>query len=146
VGFQRTVINAIVHHSFPKRVELLFTFECTLSATQTVHGMQFFSAPSDWENETERCHCKEGWRLCTANDSFQLSASLPRGFVVPRSLTDNQILKASKHFMANRPPVWCWGHINKCVIVRMAVLHPFITDTYVKLHNFYSFPILFFCK
>jgi hypothetical protein len=31
--------------------------------------------------------------------------------------------------MGNRPPVWCWGHINKCVIVRMAVLHPFITDT-----------------
>lgn len=29
VGFHKTVINAILHHSFPKRIELLFNFECT---------------------------------------------------------------------------------------------------------------------
>ncbi|KAK4015020.1 hypothetical protein OUZ56_027535 [Daphnia magna] len=100
-----------------------------LPPTQTVHEMQFFTNRQDWESEVERCHCNEGWRVCSANENYQLSASLPQGFVVPRSLSDNQILKASKHFMGNRPPVWCWGHINKCVIVRMAVLHNFITDT-----------------
>lgn len=129
VGFHKTVINAILHHSFPKRIELLFSFECMLPPTQTVHEMQFFTNRQDWESEVERCHCNEGWRVCSANENYQLSASLPQGFVVPRSLSDNQILKASKHFMGNRPPVWCWGHINKCVIVRMAVLHNFITDT-----------------
>lgn len=102
---------------------------CRLPPTQTVHEMQFFTNGHDWESEVERCHCNEGWRVCSANENYQLSASLPQAFVVPRSLSDNQILKASKHFMGNRPPVWCWGHINKCVIVRMAVLHTFITDT-----------------
>ena len=130
VGFHKTAVAAILHHSYPKRVELLFTFECALPATQAVHGMQFFSGPADWESEVDRCSCESGWRVCVANDRFQLSASLPRAFVVPRSLSDGQILKASKHFMGNRPPVWVWGHsVNKTVLVRMAVLQPFITDT-----------------
>lgn len=97
--------------------------------------MQFFTSRHDWESEVERCHCNEEWRVCSANENYQLSASLPQGFVVPRSLSDNQILKASKHFMGNRPPVWCWGHINKCVIVRMSVLHNFITDTYSNIKS-----------
>jgi len=128
-GCQKMVINAILHHSFPKRVELLFTYDCTLPATNSVSGMQFFSNPVDWENEVDRCNCTVGWRVCVINEQYQLSSSLSRGFVVPRSLSDNQILKASKHFMGNRPPVWCWGHSNNCVIVRMAALQPFITDT-----------------
>jgi len=129
VGCHKTVINSILHHSFPKRIELLFTYDCTLPATNSVTGMQFFSNPIDWENEVDRCNCTVGWRVCISNDRYQLSPSLPQGFVVPRSLSDNQILKASKHFMINRPPVWCWGHSNNCVIVRMAALQTSITDT-----------------
>ena len=54
--------------------------------------------------------------------------SLPQAFVVPRSLSDEQILKASRFFIGHRPPVWCWAHTNNCVIVRMASLDPFVAD------------------
>ena len=62
---------------------------------------------------------------------------MPQSFVVPCSLSDSQILKASKCFMGNRPPFWSWGNHNECVIVRMASLYSFVTDTWVKSWKFH---------
>jgi len=42
VGCHKTVINSILHHSSPKRVELLFTYDCTLPVTTLLLVCNFF--------------------------------------------------------------------------------------------------------
>ena len=47
--------------------------KCRLPATQHVPGMQWFANADDWCHEIDRCNCAASWRLCLANNQYQLS-------------------------------------------------------------------------
>ena len=59
---------------------------------------------------------------------FLMMCSLPEWIVVPSSATDLQLLEASRHFRAGRPPLWCWSSPHGAALARMADIHPYITD------------------
>ncbi|CAG2065861.1 unnamed protein product [Timema podura] len=86
-----------------------------------------FREAEDWERELLRTGC-EGWRLSPANQSFQMSSSLPQWLVIPIALLDWQLGDAARHFRGSRPPVWCWGTPDGAALVRMADIQPTITD------------------
>ncbi|KAK2721746.1 myotubularin-related protein 10-B-like [Artemia franciscana] len=121
-GAERAIVNAMLHHCYPKRVELHFAFECRLPATQDVPGVSMFRQAQDWDEELRRCHSSTGWRICYANENYQICPSLSEVIVVSSDLTDDDIAKASASFRGNRPPIWCWGHKSGCVIVRMSTV------------------------
>ncbi|XP_051168086.1 myotubularin-related protein 12 [Leptopilina boulardi] len=128
------VVNALLHHAFPSRHQLLFAYDYKVKYYCSVDkSVRFYRDKSDWENELERVlhkssHLKRGWRLSTANEQFQLSSSLPEYIIVPASVTDSQLTNAAHHFQDNRPPVWSWSNDRGAALVKMAELSPTITE------------------
>ncbi|XP_033226069.1 myotubularin-related protein 10-B [Belonocnema kinseyi] len=128
------VVNALLHHAFPSRHQLLFAYDykekyyCSIDK-----GVRLFRHKSEWENELDRTSCKSGllkrgWRLSTANEQFQISPSLPEYIIVPGSVTDSQLINAAQHFQDNRPPIWSWSNERGAALVKMAELSSTITE------------------
>uniref|UniRef100_A0A8C3GA02 Myotubularin related protein 10 n=1 Tax=Cyclopterus lumpus TaxID=8103 RepID=A0A8C3GA02_CYCLU len=128
----KKVCLAIAHYSHPADLPLLFGFEYQgrryhESKGQRVNGASprgglrtpIFDRPSDWDREIKRTGALE-WRVCSINESYAISPSLPEHFVVPVSLADQDLKKHSIYFMNQRIPLWCWNHPNGSALVRMA--------------------------
>ena len=49
-------------------------------------------------------------RVSRANDTWQVSISLPQQFVVPAHVTDETLSRISGLCLGTRPPVWVWGN------------------------------------
>ncbi|XP_069689559.1 myotubularin-related protein 10-B isoform X2 [Periplaneta americana] len=127
VGHGKTLTNALLHHAFPRRHQLLFAYDYREPYYNCQRDVCSFRALNDWERELSRTGCT-GWRLSAINQSFQLSTSLPQWLVVPQAVLDWQLGDAARHFRGSRPPIWCWGSPQGAALVRMADIHPTITD------------------
>ncbi|XP_037344094.2 myotubularin-related protein 10 [Pungitius pungitius] len=127
----KKVCLAIAHYSHPADLPLLFGFEYQGrryhdSKEQQVNdstprgGLRtpIFDRPSDWDREIKRTGASE-WRVCSINENYSISSSLPEHIVVPVSLADQDLKQNSIYFMNQRIPVWCWNHPNGSALVRM---------------------------
>lgn len=121
----KRVTNTILHHSCPKRDELLFAYDFGQNGTfaETSQGNQFHSK-EDWEDELKRLGCDKSWRVADINTGFQKSASLPEYFVVPQCLMNTDLLKAIGQFSNERMPIWSYTYPdNGASLVRMSHIH-----------------------
>uniref|UniRef100_A0A1B6ECB3 Myotubularin phosphatase domain-containing protein n=1 Tax=Clastoptera arizonana TaxID=38151 RepID=A0A1B6ECB3_9HEMI len=127
VGHGRNLTNALLHHAFPKRHQLLFAYDFREPYYSVPMGTCMFRDPGDWGRELARTGC-QGWKMSPVNKEFKMSTSLPEWIVVPNSATDMQLLEAARHFRCGRPPLWCWSTPSGAALVRMADIQPYITD------------------
>jgi len=99
----RNITNALLHHSRPKKNELLFAFEHSLNTPlHTQYG-------AVWEDVRSESECPN-MRVSRANESWQVSTSLPQQFIVPGHVTDESLCLISGLCLGTRPPVWVWGN------------------------------------
>ncbi|KAM3877013.1 myotubularin-related protein 10 [Diretmus argenteus] len=128
----KKVCLAIAHYSHPADPQLLFGFEYLGrqyhgSAGKQINGTvsggalqtPLFDRPSEWDREIKRTGAAE-WRVCSINEGYGISPSLPEFFVVPVSLADQDLKQYSYSFTDKRIPLWCWNHPNGSALVRMA--------------------------
>eukprot|EP00092_Neocalanus_flemingeri_P003552 GFUD01003810.1.p1 GENE.GFUD01003810.1~~GFUD01003810.1.p1 ORF type:complete len:790 (+),score=205.68 GFUD01003810.1:71-2440(+) len=99
----RNITNALLHHSRPKKNELLFAFEH--SPNENLHN-QYGTV---WEDVRRESECPN-MRVSRANDTWQVSISLPQQFVVPAHVTDEALSLVSGLCLGTRPPAWVWGN------------------------------------
>ncbi|XP_038644624.1 myotubularin-related protein 10-like, partial [Scyliorhinus canicula] len=129
----RKICLVIAHYSQPKDLQLLFGFayageKCQPSVNGTdpeVDGLQtsLFETYSDWDREIKRTGASE-WRVCSVNEHYATSTSLPEYFVVPSSLADEDLKQLVPSFNGDRIPMWCWYHWTGSALVRMANIKP----------------------
>ncbi|XP_041642278.1 myotubularin-related protein 10 isoform X2 [Cheilinus undulatus] len=128
----KKVCLAIAHYSHPADLHLLFGFEYQgrryheskgerVNGSNLQGGLQTpnFDRPSDWDREIKRTGASE-WRVCSINESYAISQSLPEYNVVPVSLADQDLKQYSIFLHDSRIPRWCWNHSNGSALVRMA--------------------------
>uniref|UniRef100_A0A1B6FET7 Myotubularin phosphatase domain-containing protein n=1 Tax=Cuerna arida TaxID=1464854 RepID=A0A1B6FET7_9HEMI len=127
VGHGRNLTNALLHHAFPKRHQLLFAYDFREPYYRCPMDVCMYQDPGDWGRELARTGAV-GWRLTAVNKEFKMSSSLPEWLVVPSSATDPQLLEAARHFRGGRPPLWCWSSPRGAALVRMSDIQPFIAD------------------
>ncbi|KAL7635788.1 UNVERIFIED_CONTAM: hypothetical protein RMT77_013605 [Armadillidium vulgare] len=118
------VTNALLVHRFSKKLDL---FYLALDMPPPKDGIPSFRLAKDWEKELERTRC-QNWRVTKHNEENNVFESLSPLFVVPHSITDSELAKASHYFRGNRPPVWCWGTPRGAALVRMAQVSPNISS------------------
>ncbi|RXM30068.1 Myotubularin-related protein 10 [Acipenser ruthenus] len=139
----KKVCLAIAHYSQPADPQLLFGFEYVGKryynpAGDKVNGVDpggggdggggvegvqtpLFDRSSDWDREIKRTGGSE-WRVCSINESYVISLSLPEYCVVPVSLADQDLKQFSIYFTGQRIPLWCWNHPNGSALVRMSTI------------------------
>ncbi|KAL1271405.1 hypothetical protein QQF64_030421 [Cirrhinus molitorella] len=128
----KKVCLAIAHYSHPADPQLLFGFEYVGkryhgSTGERVNGVDpggglqtpLFDCSSDWDREIKRTGASE-WRVCTVNQGYFISPSLPEFFVVPVSLADQDLKQYACFFYSQRIPLWCWNHSSGSALVRMS--------------------------
>ncbi|XP_048828822.1 LOW QUALITY PROTEIN: myotubularin-related protein 10-like [Brienomyrus brachyistius] len=122
----RKVCLAIAHYAQPTDARLLFGFEYVGKLYRPPAGEHggrlhtpLFACPSDWDREIKRTGATE-WRVCSVNEGYAISPSLPEHFVVPASLADQDLKQLSCSFVGQRLPLWCWNHLNGSALVRTA--------------------------
>uniref|UniRef100_A0A673JMJ5 Myotubularin-related protein 10-like n=1 Tax=Sinocyclocheilus rhinocerous TaxID=307959 RepID=A0A673JMJ5_9TELE len=128
----KKVCLAIAHYSHPADPQLLFGFEYVgkryhgstgerMNGIDPGGGMQttLFDCSSDWDREIKRTGASE-WRVCTINQGYFISPSLPEFFVVPVSLADQDLKQYACFFYSQRIPLWCWNHSSGSALVRMS--------------------------
>ena len=64
---------------------------------------------TSWERVIKESECKNV-KVSQANDTWQVSKTLPRRFVVPSPVSDVFLTRVGGLFRDNRPPVWIWGN------------------------------------
>lgn len=128
----KKVCLAIAHYSHPADPQLLFGFEYVGKRYHGPSGERgngvdpgggsqtpLFDRPSEWDREIKRTRAAE-WRVCSINEGYAVSPSLPEYFVVPVTLADQDLKQYLCFFSAQRVPLWCWNHPNGSALVRMA--------------------------
>ncbi|KAK2180751.1 hypothetical protein NP493_427g01041 [Ridgeia piscesae] len=118
----KQVVNAIVHHAFPTRLELLFAFDYAgdTTSTEVAPCVPRYKLVEDWETEVERLEAA-GYKATLCNKAFRIASSLPECLVVPRSLDNAVIGEAAPQFVEYRIPVWSYTHPGSgASLVRMA--------------------------
>uniref|UniRef100_A0A3Q3X892 Myotubularin phosphatase domain-containing protein n=1 Tax=Mola mola TaxID=94237 RepID=A0A3Q3X892_MOLML len=131
----KKVCLAIAHYSHPADLQLLFGFDYQgrryheskgewVNGSVPRGGLQtpIFDRPSDWDREIKRTGASE-WRVCSINEHYAISQSLPEYIVVPVSLADQDLKQHSSFFTDQRIPLWCWNHSNGSALVRMTAIN-----------------------
>lgn len=127
VGHGKTLTNALLHHAFPRRHQLLFAYDFRQPYVKCVKDVSSFREAGEWGKELARTQSL-GWRLSSVNHGFQISTSLPQWVVVSSTVLDWQLTEAARHFRCGRPPLWCWSSSSGAALVRTADIIPTITD------------------
>ncbi|KAG8224111.1 hypothetical protein J437_LFUL001805 [Ladona fulva] len=127
IGHGKNVTQAILHHAFPRRHQLLFAYDYQEVSYFCPHNVCLFQDQHDWLAELQRTKCR-GWRISSVNCNFRMSPYLPQHLVIPLEVSDQTYMNASKHFQGNFPPVWCWGTTTGAALLRMADIDPSITE------------------
>ena len=101
----RNITNALLHHCRPKKIELLFAFD-----SQTASSVPPEPSPAPvWVKMMAESSCPN-LRLCRANQSWQISPSLPQEFVVPEYVSDVVVERVANTCTDSRPPIWLFGN------------------------------------
>jgi myotubularin-related protein 10/11/12 len=107
-----TMVSTIVVYSQPTSFSQLFIHDYAKHAhfvPNNDHTVPMFYSVQDWENELLRLKAV-GWHVTTSNHDFSLSLSLPPFFVVPKSITDQNLQYVRTLHNQGRLPVWSWSH------------------------------------
>ncbi|GLV43995.1 uncharacterized protein CBL_12709 [Carabus blaptoides fortunei] len=125
----KSIANALLHHAFPKRHQLLFAYDFKEEYYSSNYSSSTvkFDHVRDWKREMERTH-SQNWRISIGNQNFFLSYGLPQTVIVPTSVTETQLSIAARHFRNSYFPVWVWSADNGAALVRMGELLPTIQD------------------
>ncbi|KAM9446398.1 myotubularin-related protein 12 isoform 1-T1 [Clarias gariepinus] len=112
----RKIFHGIVHHCLePKSLKCVFAFSYAHAASpgmQTTHKTVMFDSSHDWVQEMKRT--KGNCKIVTKNENFDLSVKLPKYFIIPTAVTDEDLAK----FPGNGLPVWCWSHHSGCALFK----------------------------
>ncbi|XP_003246575.1 myotubularin-related protein 10-B [Acyrthosiphon pisum] len=119
LGHGKTLANALLHHAFPKRHQLLFAYDYREPNVQSRYSTPTFRCRDDWEKELQRTKCF-GWTLNSSNNKFRLSPSLPQFIVIGSAVIENHLRIAMQHFRDGRLPTWCWSTVNGATLSRKA--------------------------
>ncbi|XP_041372707.1 myotubularin-related protein 10-A-like isoform X2 [Gigantopelta aegis] len=123
---KKTVTNAIVHHAYPTRADLLFAYDYGHHSKFPENRLKIplFFEKRDWEQELKRLNCSKDWRVADVNHEFSISMSLPEYFVVPTCLLNADLIRAASQFHNNRFPTWSFTYTNGANLVRMSQICP----------------------
>ncbi|XP_072918442.1 myotubularin-related protein 11-like [Hemitrygon akajei] len=118
----RQIVTLIAQSSRPESLRDLFLFDYALEVTANTaprrcnadfekdfSRTRLFESHLDWESELDRTGVR-GWRVSLVNERFEVSASLSRVLVVPRTILDLDIKSLSALFTDGRIPRWTWHH------------------------------------
>lgn len=120
MGHGKTLTNALLHHAFPRRRELLFAYDFRQPYVKCNSDVISFREAEDWAKELTRTQACTRWRLSSNNSGFQISTSLPQWIVVSSSTTDFELTMAATHFRCGRFPTWCWSTASGAALIRTA--------------------------
>ncbi|CAG9815842.1 unnamed protein product [Phaedon cochleariae] len=125
----KTIVNALLHHAYPKRHTLLFAYDYKEPyVNNSLHKeARFYQNNADWDKELKRTKCPN-WRTSQVNYNYQTSPLLIETMIVPKSVSDSIINEAVEKFRNRFCPLWVWGTHKGAALVRMADLLPTITD------------------
>lgn len=136
------IVKLLMHiaiHAFPVRGSLLFAFEYASDIenpdSHSDVAIPMFSHRNDWEVELRRLHCDDAWRVTAVNDNFTMSTSLPKYFVVPRNVTDVDLLDTAARFEDDRILCWCYTSCAGTSLVRMSCLKPGMNSLFTTFEN-----------
>ncbi|XP_062898868.1 myotubularin-related protein 12 isoform X1 [Mobula hypostoma] len=123
----RRLIRGIVHHCLnPTSLKCLFAF----SYVGTTGGLKvgpgaaeepptvMFETKVDWKVELDRTGGLLSNRVISINENYHICTRLPQFFVVPSSITDDDI----KKYKGKGIPLWCWSHSSGCALMKMAAI------------------------
>ncbi|XP_047741148.1 myotubularin-related protein 10-A isoform X2 [Hyalella azteca] len=127
-GEDGKVIRALLHHTNPSNVDLLFLTPGTPPPNTFIPTFRTYN---DWMSELERTGCPN-WRVTHHNENYNLSATYPPVMVVPSSMVDKDLEKAGHFFRESRPLLWLWGAPGGAALVVMAQISPNIPDTAIE--------------
>ncbi|XP_062897874.1 myotubularin-related protein 11 isoform X3 [Mobula hypostoma] len=118
----RQIVTLIAQSSRPESLRDLFLFDYALEVTANTaphrcnadlekdfSRTRLFESHLDWESELDRTGARS-WRVSLVNERFEVSASLSRFLVVPRTILDLDIKSLSALFTEGRIPRWHWHH------------------------------------
>ncbi|XP_060763264.1 myotubularin-related protein 12 isoform X2 [Neoarius graeffei] len=112
----RKIFRGIVHHCLePKSLKCVFAFSYSHAARPERHAAQktvMFDSPDDWMQEMKRT--KGTCRITAKNENFELSTKLPKYFIIPAAITDQDL----DQFPGNGLPIWCWSHHSGCALFK----------------------------
>ncbi|XP_045182820.2 myotubularin-related protein 9-like [Mercenaria mercenaria] len=79
-------------------------------------GWSAFKLEAEWSRYKD---CAEEWRITTANKDYKLCATYPKSVFVPKSITDEMLIKVSQFRQGGRFPVLSYYHRDsKAVLMR----------------------------
>lgn len=127
---RRLLINALMSYTFPEEYQSLFCFNNGEYANEKFSNIQwkytYLHLKSDrnlningWDifrvdRDLNRLKVdSQYWRLSDINKGFKLCKSYPTKFMVPKDLSDNQIIKVGNFRTQNRIPILSWIHPTK---------------------------------
>ncbi|KAL6465632.1 hypothetical protein MHYP_G00257650 [Metynnis hypsauchen] len=116
----KKIFQGIAHHCLePKSLKCVFAFSYAVSRSPEVQRSQrtvLFDSKEDWTQEMKRT--KANLRIVTENENFEFSMRLPKFFIIPAAVTDEDISK----FPGKGLPVWCWSHHSGCAMFKASNL------------------------
>uniref|UniRef100_A0A8B9JUT0 Myotubularin-related protein 12 n=1 Tax=Astyanax mexicanus TaxID=7994 RepID=A0A8B9JUT0_ASTMX len=115
----RKIFHGIAHHCLePKSLKCVFAFSYAVSRSPGMISQRtvMFDSKEDWAQEMKRT--KGNCRIVTENEGFKLSTRLPKYFIIPSSVTDEDLFK----FQGKGLPIWCWSHHSGCALFKASTL------------------------
>uniref|UniRef100_A0A8B9JV66 Myotubularin-related protein 12 n=1 Tax=Astyanax mexicanus TaxID=7994 RepID=A0A8B9JV66_ASTMX len=121
----RKIFHGIAHHCLePKSLKCVFAFSYAVSRSPGFKCVTniisqrtvMFDSKEDWAQEMKRT--KGNCRIVTENEGFKLSTRLPKYFIIPSSVTDEDLFK----FQGKGLPIWCWSHHSGCALFKASTL------------------------
>ncbi|XP_069483181.1 myotubularin-related protein 12 [Ambystoma mexicanum] len=120
----KRIVSGMIHHiQSPKRLKRLFLFSYAAVAPNYIAlsakgHTTMFDTIKDWRLELERVKGYMKYKVVSANEGYEICETLPQYFVVPVSLSDEQI----SEFKGKGIPIWCWSCQNGCALMKMSQL------------------------
>ncbi|XP_075462196.1 myotubularin-related protein 12-like [Ascaphus truei] len=130
----KRIVSGIIHHiQSPKLLKRLFLFSYTPAAphyiaTCTKEQTLMFDTIKDWCMELNRTKGNLNFRISSVNEGYKESERLPQYFVVPLSLSDDDIFA----FQGKGIPIWCWSCHNGSALLKMASLPKEVDDAVLQ--------------
>ncbi|XP_067401579.1 myotubularin-related protein 12 isoform X2 [Emydura macquarii macquarii] len=133
----KRIVSGIVHHSqTPKLLKRLFLFSYATAAptnTDTQNQTVMFDAIKDWREELERTKGNMKYKVVSANKAYKVSEKLPLYFVVPMSLSEEDILQ----YQGRGIPIWCWSCHNGASLLKMSAFPKEQEDNTSQMHKIF---------
>lgn len=89
-----------------------------------LHQKSFISRP---EIEFSKLLASDEWRLSTVNETYEICSSYSGKLVVPKCITDEQLIQSSNYRELGRFPLICYKHENGAVLMKSS--QPKMHDT-----------------